>query len=154
MGYNRAKKKMRKTIFLCLAMAVAMIIMPSCKKDKDASEQIQGKWTLTEGAMFGDIISDFVGETWEFKNNGKFTGALDGEEGKGVEYTDCNYTLDGNNLTLSGGDFNDDDWAIIRAELVINEISSKVLEVSGNLIGEGEDDGTTFKIPVSYKLKK
>ena len=144
------KKVLRLTI---LAAFVVIVCLASCKKEEtDASKLIMGKWTITSGYMWGETLSEFANETWEFKENGSFHGALNADHGY-VDYVDCKYTIDGNKLTLSGGDFEDGGWLILSFELVVDNISSTTLEVSGNCVCDDEEGGT-FLEPVSFKLKK
>ena len=139
---------------MLMAAFVVIVCLPSCKKEEtDASKLIPGNWTITSGYMYGETISDFTNETWEFKENGKFYGALSADEGKGADYFDCNYTLIDNKLEFSGGDFDSGDWYLLKFELVVDKITSTTLEVSGNCVCDDEEGGT-FMEPVSFKLKK
>ena len=144
------KKVLRLTI---LAAFVVIASLSSCKKEEtDASKLIMGKWTITSGYMWGETLSEFANETWEFKENGSFHGALNADHGD-VDYFDCKYAVDGSKLTLSGGDFDDGGWLILRFELVVDKISSTTMEVSGNCVCDDEEGGTILE-PVSFKLKK
>ena len=139
---------------MLMAAFVVIVCLPSCKKEEtDASKLILGNWTITSGYMYGETISDFTNETWEFKENGKFHGAINAEEGKGVDYFDCNYTLIDNKLEFSGGDFDSGEWYLLKFELVVDKIMSTTLEVSGNCVCDDEEGGS-FMEPVSFKLKK
>ncbi len=154
-GIKLGGKKMKKVLRLTIMAALVIIVcLPSCKKEEtDASKLILGRWTITSGNLWGETISDFRNETWEFKGNGSFYGALNAEEGKFVDYVDCNYTLTNNKLQFKGGDFDSGEWLIRRFELVIDNISITTLEVSGNCICDDEEGGT-FTVPASFKLTK
>lgn len=154
MGYNRAKKEMKKVSrLMILAAFVVIASLSSCKKEEtDASKLILGKWTITSGSMWGETLSEFVNETWEFKETGNFHGALNADKGN-VDYFDCNYTLIDNKLQFKGGDFDSGEWVILGFELVVDKISSTTLEVSGNCVCDDEEGGTVLE-PVSFKLKK
>jgi len=54
MGYNGAKEKMRKILFLCLTMAIAVMIMPSCRTTINTSKQ-QYINTTTTSALYADL---------------------------------------------------------------------------------------------------
>lgn len=80
-----------------LAMVI-LVIMSSCTKPE---KQIIGKWKITYAKVEGEgfIDKSAVGETWNFKENGTFTGCMSKE----VEIT-CNWFLNGEELVLKGGD--------------------------------------------------
>lgn len=133
-------------------MAVALFIMPSCKKDKDASSLIIGTWEITEGSINNHMVSQYAGETFVFKSDGTFRGALYAEDkggGAGADYTDGTYTISGNTLKIveKGA------WENEYFEFTIDEISNNKLELTGfwNMISAKYD---YYKAPMSFKLKK
>ena len=97
MGYNGAKKKMKKVLRLSLMAAlVIMMCLSSCTKPE---KQIVGKWKITYAKEDGYNDKNAVGEIWTFKENGTFNGYL-------VDLGDvtAKWSIDGNELTIKGGD--------------------------------------------------
>ena len=167
MGYNSAKMKMKKTLRLMLIAAFAvMVCLSSCKKDSSTkdddtsstgnnsnssegennSNSILGIWEIT---YFEDIegceMNDAIGETWEFKKNGKFRGKLDA----GDEYYQCNWSMNANILKLSGGDLEDSEGIPYESfdgykyestyELEIKNLTQNNLVVSGKYMYYGTE---------------
>lgn len=153
MEYNRAKEKMRKNLFLCLAIAVAMVIMPSCKKDKDTASLIIGTWEVTESTI-SDVSNYNVGKTFEFKKDGSFSGWLFNGD---FDFVNCKYAINDNTHSLNMSDF--DIQANVNIDFTINEITADKLDISGNYsiknyIPDPGEDPENYNGSMSFKLKK
>ena len=124
MGYNRAKKKMKKILRLSLMAAlILMVCLPSCKKNEtqisgngtqvsDNKEKIVGKWVISYAEFDGYDDEYVIGDHWKFKEEGKFIGNLAfGKKKSNSKYDDieCNWRINGNKLVLEGGDLDDSD---------------------------------------------
>ena len=135
---------MKRMLRLTLIAAVAMIMcFSSCTKEK----KIVGKWKITYAKEDGYNDKNAVSEIWNFKENGSFTGYLSGLEG---EIT-CKWIVDGDELTLKGGDMEGSYYEIIYT-LDIDEITNKTLVVSGKAkyYEDGELDDSWS---VNYELE-
>ena len=159
MGYNSAKMKMKKTLRLMLIAAFAvMVCLSSCKK---AEKQIIGKWKITSCKENGQNVKKNVDETWTFKEGGKFSGTLGGDAYNAGPSVDCKWSISDNELTLNGGDLDDEDGSSITYILEIEELNKKVLVVSGKAKMEGgwdddwDDDwkGNSSDRKVRYELE-
>lgn len=127
MGYNWQKFKMKKIIYsLSIVFLFAgMTLMTSCKPEK----KVLGKWEVVYARIDSDKDDIIIGETWTFKENGKFIGALSEDE-----VVECDYSFDGKTLTFSGGDLKYED--IYEKEqytitLDVEELSKQKMSLSG-----------------------
>lgn len=157
---------MKKTLFLCLTMAIAMMIMPSCKK---AEKQIIGKWKITHAKTEGYTDKYAVGETWTFKEGGKFIGYLDFGKKKGNSKDseiECNWRINGDELVLEGGDldysesgYDYGDYYSYKQNIVftfdIEQLDKSNLVVSGKMKEDWSEteDGETYHGTGSYKTE-
>lgn len=153
MGYNRAKKIMKKVLHLTLIAALVILIgFPSCTKSPE--QQIVGKWKITRCKVDGSQDEDAKGEVWTFKENGKFSGYLDED----FNDCECNWYIDGSELILKGGDLDNggSGWSEeFVYTLDIEQLDNSNLVVSGKVKYEcnmyGDHRVETWK--VSYDLE-
>ena len=149
---------MKKVLrFTLLAALVALICLPSCKKSDDPTfkELIVGRWEITYAKIDGYKDEELEGETWSFKDNGKFSGCC-----FDYEYEiDCNWVINGKELVLKGGDleYNEPGYsAEAVVTLDIEKLDKNDLIVSGKVKIEEVEDGyhenDSFK--VSFELER
>lgn len=137
---------MKKQVqLLCMMALIAIVGLTSCtKKPEKPEDLIVGKWKITEFQMCdsnGDnILPDAFGETWSFEEDGSFNGWCLLWQHQSNPYLYSNYTIDGEELTIRGGDFVFSDEEIMFT-LDINSITEKELSVSGKWrYGKWKDD--------------
>lgn len=83
----------KKLFFAAMALSVVSMLMFSCKKEKESSELIVGKWKSNDKSYIFDQGQQYPMtdvRTWEFKADGTMTMAGDART----------YTIDGNKLEL------------------------------------------------------
>jgi hypothetical protein len=165
---------MKKVLSLAFLAALFLICLPSCTKPETKFEDlIVGKWIITyaeAGEGFGGEICEIEeakGETWTFKDNGKFYGCLmmwvDGDYGRFLgksrlldPYFECDWHIEGNELVFKGGDFDVEfighdgvtDYMVL---LDIEQLDEKKLVVSGRV--RCESDGYPASWPLRYELE-
>ncbi len=151
------KKSLRLIVFTAIA---AMLCFSSCTKDPE--KLIVGKWKVVSARCsdqyFGDAVENDKGTTWNFKENGTFTGTMNIMDFIGSDIS-CNYTCDDSSLELRGGDlkgtFDGESYNIVYM-FDIDEISRKELSISGKVKISDTYDGytDTYSFSVSYDLEK
>lgn len=155
------KKVLRLTF---MAAMVILMCLPSCTKPE---KQIVGKWKITYAKVDGYKVEEAKGETWTFKDNGKFSGYIStGEKAGGGGYIDCNWFIDGNELVLKGGDLeaseSGSNWSYSAEAIItmdIEQLDKKELVVSGKMKIEYREteDGNTYHdsrvYNVAYELE-
>lgn len=148
------KKVLRFTLLAALAV---LICLPSCKKSDDPTpeELVVGRWKITYAKLDGYKDEELEGETWSFKDNGKFSGCLFDED----EEIDCNWVINGKELVLKGGDleYSEPDYsaeAVITLD--IEKLDKTDLIVSGKVKIEEVEDGYHYSdsFKVSYELER
>lgn len=147
---------MKKVLHLTiLAALVVLICLPSCKKPE---KQIIGKWKITYAKVDGYNDGDAKGEVWTFKENGKFNGYLSFGKKDYDMYFDCNWSIEGNELVLKGGDLDFggsgySDEVIITMD--IEQLDKNNLVVSGKMKEEYYEDGEydSYSCKVAYELE-
>ena len=161
MGYNCTKQEMRKVLQLTvMAALVILMCLPSCTKPE---KQILGKWKITYAKVDGYKIEEAKGETWTFKDNGKFSGYMyfGGKKAGGGGDIECNWFIDGNELVLKGGDLEASESGSgysYSAEAVITmdieQLDKKELVVSGKMKVEYSEyeDGNTYHYTDTYNV--
>ena len=152
------KKALRLTFLAALAI---LICLPSCTKPE---KQIVGKWKITYAKVDGYKVEEAKGETWTFKDNGKFSGFMcfgrkkAGDVGKNI---DCNWFIDGNELVLKGGDLEFSEsgsgWSYSAEAVItmdIEQLDKKELVVSGKMRVEysENEDGYTYHDTETYNV--
>lgn len=130
---------------MIMAALMVLIVMPSCTKTPE--KQIVGKWKIEVAKEDGINDVDAVGEIWNFKENGKFEGYLSMLDEEIV----CKWVVDGNELTLRGGDLDVDNDELVYV-FDIDEINSRNLVVSGKA-KEYYYDNLVDKWSVYYELE-
>jgi len=112
---------------------------------------LKGKWTIQDYKVNGIRELSSIGQNWNFKEDGTFTGWLDVNDG--VTPTHCNYTFVNNIVTLKDGELVQDDEVLYkeyRYKMYVDEISETVLELSGTIVSldlfEVEDTEGTITV--------
>ncbi len=140
-------------------LIAGMTTMTSCKKTE---KKILGKWKVTSTNKNDENAK---GNTWTFKDNGKFVGdiydlaeddwvLIDGNE------IECDYSCDGKTLTLSGIKYRSNGAKDIHGtytfEFDIEEISNKTMSLSGKVKDDGyeEEHHYTYTESLEYELEK
>ena len=148
------KKSLRLTI---LAAFAVVLCFSSCTKDPE--KLIVGKWKVVSVRCSDQYYSTSVegdkGATWNFKENGTFTGTLSIMEIIGNSDVSCNYTCDDSSLELRGGDLKgtiDGENFNVVFMFDIDEISKKELSISGKC--RLTDAYETYSFSLSYDLEK
>ena len=147
------KKALRLTI---MAALLILITLPSCTKPE---KQIVGKWKITYAKADGYNDTGAKGEIWTFKDNGKFNGYLSfGKKGRDDGYFDCNWSIDGNELVLKGGDLEVSGYGYSEEAVItldIEQLDKNNLVVSGKVKDEWSEDGDhgTYSFNVAYELE-
>lgn len=145
------KKALRLTL---LAALMVLICLPSCTKPE---KQIIGKWKITYAKVDGYNDGEAKGEVWTFKENGKFNGYISLGK-KDDMYIDCNWSIDGNELVLKGGDLevSGSGWSEeLVITLDIEQLDKNNLVVSGKMKDTYYEDGEydTYSCNVAYELE-
>lgn len=160
-GIELGKEKMKKVLRLSfMAALVILMCLPSCTKPE---KQIIGKWKITYAKVDGYKIEEAKGETWAFKDNGKFSGYLcfPGKKGDAGGDIDCNWFIDGNELVLKGGDLEVSEsgsgWSYSVEGVItmdIEQLDKKELVVSGKMKVEYSEyeDGNTYHDTETYNV--
>ena len=132
MGYNRHKKEMKKFYAVIIAVVVMGLCFSSCNKPE---KLIIGKWEITSMKCNGQKGSKVEGDTWTFKDDGKFSGTIwTGYQALDIE---AKYTVSEDELKISGGDL--DNYGIDNLKLSL-DITKKTMSVSGKLNQNNYDD--------------
>ena len=134
-----------------MAALMILICLPSCNKPE---QQIVGKWKITYTKVDGYNDGDAKGETWTFKENGKFNGYISLGK-KDDMYFDCNWSIDGNELVLKGGDSGSGWSEELVLTLDIEQLDKNNLVVSGKMKDTYYEDGEydTYSCNVAYELE-
>lgn len=137
-----------------MAALMILICLPSCNKPE---QQIVGKWKITYTKVDGYNDDDAKGETWTFKENGKFNGYISLGKQENM-YFDCNWSIDGNELVLKGGDLevSGSGWSEeLVLTLDIEQLDKNNLVVSGKMKDTYYEDGEydTASCNVAYELE-
>ena len=141
---------------------IAIMGLTSCTKKPE--DLIVGKWKITEFRMRysdGSNACDFdaTGETWTFKENGSFIGCIPIENDIVPDYYfTSKYIVEGEELTIRGGDFEyyyeDGFCEEVVFVLDIDEITKDELSVSGKWkFYEGGELLESASISASFKRK-
>lgn len=104
--------------------------------DPETPEQLlKGKWTIQSYKTDGVIEPGAIGQNWNFKDDGTFTGWLDINDGDTPIH--CNYMFVNYMVTLKSGELvytEDGEYEEYKYKMYVDEISETVLEVSGTVV--------------------
>lgn len=140
---------MKKALHLTLMAALAILLcIPSCTKPE---KQIVGKWKIVYAKVDGYKVEEAEGEFWTFKDNGKFKGYLSLDDFEEVEFY-CDWIIDGDELTLKGGDLECEEFEDIYIDLDIEQLDKENLVVSGKVKYNNGYYSGAYK--VSYELER
>lgn len=133
-------------VFAMVALLAATTLMfSSCSKES----QITGKWRITRvSSSEWSAVSDDKGEVWNFKEGGKGSVILTGND------FDASWTISGDNLNLElDGVYYSGEKVKCTGDFSIETLKSKEMSLSGSWVFKYQGEQLA-KYKVNYEFEK